>query len=50
MRKRLANFLVLFPGHTAVNVHDITYQDWIALAHETDQHVEQRKSAGRRRR
>lgn len=48
VRKRLANFLVLFPGHTAVNVHDIAYEDWRGLADATDQYVEHQTSARRR--
>lgn len=40
VRARLANFLVLFPGHTAFNVHDIAYEDWRGLAEATDLHVE----------
>lgn len=48
VRHRLSNFLVLFPGHTAFNVHDIAYEDWVALAHETDRYVEEQRSARRR--
>lgn len=48
VRHRLGNFLVLFPGHTAFNVHDIAYEDWLALARETDRYVEEQRSARRR--
>lgn len=47
VHRRLANFLVLFPGHTAVNVHDIAYQDWRGLAEATDEHM--RNKTARRR-
>jgi len=50
VRRRLANFLVLFPGHTAFNVHDMTYADWQGLAEATDRHIEDRNRVARRRR
>jgi hypothetical protein len=49
VRRRLANFLTLFPGHTAFNVPDIAYGDWAELARITDEHVADR-ARGRRRR
>lgn len=46
--KRLPNFCHLFPGHTPMNIPDMAYHQWEAMAASCDEHVEKNRKQARR--
>lgn len=46
---RLANFCHLFPGHTPMNIRDMQYREWEALAAACDDNTEKLKAQRTRR-